>query len=131
LNRHLIKVYLGTLSINRDDGDGTTSGRPRRRSLYAQLESCPVNGAALGDERRRGARFEAVWVRCVEHAVVDEGRDNARQWRTAFRGTEGAWWKGYTRASSRAGSREPLAMLVLPCDEPRDPVDAHEMLTNA
>jgi hypothetical protein len=66
----VIKVYLGTLSINRDDGDGTTSGRPRRRSLHPQLESRPVNAAqrlreALADKRRRGARFEAI---------EDEGR---------------------------------------------------------
>jgi hypothetical protein len=82
---------------------------------------------ALADERRRGASFEAVWDRCVEHMLDGGGRDNARQWRTAFRGTEGAWWQGYTRARVPG----PLAMLAMPSDEPRDPVDAHEMLTNA
>jgi hypothetical protein len=80
---------------------------------------------ALADERRRGARFEAAWSRCVERAL--EGERNARQWRTAFAGTEGAWRAGY----ARIGPPCPLAMLVLPSDEPRDPVDAHGMLTNA
>jgi hypothetical protein len=128
----VIKVYLGTLSINRDDGDGTTSGRPRRRSLHPQLASRRVKAAqrsreALADERRHGAHFEAAWYRCVERVLEGERVDNARQWRTAFLGAEGAWRDGY----ARVGPPCPLAVLALPCDEPRGPVDAHGMLTNA
>jgi hypothetical protein len=77
-------------------------------------------GKALADERRRGAPFEAIWDRCVERAVAGEGRASARHWRTAFGGTEGAWWASYRRS----GPSSPVAMLALPSDEPRDPVDA-------
>jgi hypothetical protein len=60
---------------------------------------------ALADERRHGIRFEAVWSRCVAHALEGERVEHARQWRTAFLGAEGAWRDGYVRA----GPSGPLA----------------------